>query len=271
MTLIPLNPYTWHASAKRVRSHVVNVTLATNDTHALNVSNLNSSIDIRIPVKPQDGDLPKQLFYKKPGILGYHYFDVEFPETLVDVKIPIQRESTKILAYVKYGQRPTVTDFDFNVTLPDFSSCTTNSSADLFSHTDCSDHPYTVVKRVFDKPGRYYIGVSIYKLNITTVRVRRSCLKGRRKKRSCIEVKAPPLDPSSGEFVDVIPERDEKVDENYTLTMNQGSCVYWLETNETWTTEGCVVRYVSFYMKIGISDVSRIIQVCTHKCRQQIC
>ncbi|PFX18868.1 Latrophilin-like protein 1 [Stylophora pistillata] len=61
---------------------------------------------------------------------------------------------------------------------------------------------------------------------------KRSCSGGRRRKRSCIELKDPPFTPQV---------YDSTTDQNHTLKVSSGSCVYWSEKLEMRLASGCQI------------------------------
>ena len=78
-------------------------------------------------------------------------------------------------------------------------------------------------------------------VNLSHKKEKRSCLSGRRRKRSCVKVKDPAPTPPQTEKVSVIPVYDSKTDQNFTLKVALGSCVYWSEKFDKWISSGCRV------------------------------
>ena len=72
-------------------------------------------------------------------------------------------------------------------------------------------------------------------------RQKRSCFGNRRQKRSCVQVKDPPPTPPQSKNVSVVPVYDPAISRNYTMRVALGSCVFWSEKLQMWTTEGCQV------------------------------
>ena len=73
----------------------------------------------------------------------------------------------------------------------------------------------------------------------------RSRLGGKRRKRSCVELKDPPPTLPQSENVLVMPVYDSTTDQNYTVNVTLGSCVYWSEKFEKWISSGCRVTIFS--------------------------
>ena len=72
-------------------------------------------------------------------------------------------------------------------------------------------------------------------------RQKRSCFGNRRQKRSCVQVKDSPPTPPQGKNVSLVPVYDPTISRNYTMRVALGSCVFWSEKLQMWTTEGCQV------------------------------
>lgn len=133
---------------------------------------------------------------------------------------------------MRYGERPTVTEFDTKTTIPD-ESCQNSQSL-------CSEQSYDIllVHDLLSKPGTYFIGI-LYEKNGDGAkrRKRRSCFGARRKKRSCVEFKDPPRP----ENITVKPAYDPKTDVNYSMSILEEKCLFWNSTEERWESGGCKV------------------------------
>ena len=139
--------------------------------------------------------------------------------------------------FVRYGQRPTVTEYDATKKIPDESWCSLISQN---SHGNCSGEAYDMVllHEVINKPGPYFIGV-LYEENNEGPqrRKKRSCFGQGRQRRSCVEVKEPP----QPENITVKPVFDPRTDRNYTMSVQEESCLFWDSREERWLSRGCRV------------------------------
>lgn len=135
--------------------------------------------------------------------------------------------------FVRYGQRPTVREYDTKTRIPD-------ESCFLSSQGQCGKQAYDIllVQEVLSKPGPYYIGI-LYEKNgeDTKTRKRRSCSGNGRQKRSCVVFKDPPRP----ENITVKPVYDPKTDTNYSLSVKREECLFWDSKEERWLSDGCKV------------------------------
>ena len=138
----------------------------------------------------------------------------------------------------RYGQRPTVTDFDAKRKIPD-ESCSTNSQN---SDGECNEEAYEILLdyEVLNDPGTYYIGILSETDDIKLKRRRkRSCFTRGREKRSCIEIKDPPR-PAN---ITVKPVYDPRTDINYSMSVLEEECLFWDTAEERWSSRGCKVNW----------------------------
>ena len=140
--------------------------------------------------------------------------------------------------FLRYNQRPTVTEYDATKKIPDESSCSLISQN---SHGNCSGEAYDMVllHDVINKPGPYFIGV-LYEENNEGPqrRQKRSCFGQGRQRRSCVEFKEPP----KPENITVKPVFDPRTDRNYTMSVQEEACLFWDSIEERWLSRGCRVR-----------------------------
>lgn len=153
--------------------------------------------------------------------------------------------------FVRYGQRPTVTEYDTKMKLPDESCSLTSQN----SNDDCSERAYEIllVQEVLSRPGTYFIGI-LYEKSGERIkrrkkrkarrRKKRSCFSRGREKRSCVELKDPP----KPENITVKPVYDPKTDMNYTMSILEEECLFWDSTEEYWSSRGCKVS--KLYIKV---------------------
>ena len=156
--------------------------------------------------------------------------------------------NTNLYVYLRYGQRPTTQVHDLNATVSKSKKCVWSLGAHDRKNGKTKCSRLTSAKETLAKrPGKYYLGVQGYNRSATNShkREKRSCFGNRRQKRSCVKVKDPPPTPPQGESVTVVPAYDSKSDQNYTLRVALGSCVFWSEEREKWKTEGCRVSGVN--------------------------
>ena len=139
--------------------------------------------------------------------------------------------------FVRYGQRPTVTEYDATKEIPDESSCSLTSQN---SRGNCREEAYDMVllHEVINRPGPYFIGI-LYEENNEGPqrRKKRSCFGQGRQKRSCVEFKDPPKPRKT-----VKPVFDPRTDRNYTISVQEEACLFWDSSEERWLSRGCRVR-----------------------------
>lgn len=231
------NPYTWDKTASSIRSTVVDVNLRTSKGMEVEVNNLSSPLGLHIPSRHTEKDLdprkqPRQLFLQ-PGVIRYHTLVIPSSEHLVSLRIA-NVASRQMVVHFGHGFKPNANNYSFVANLPDFSSCQSNKTDKLLN---CTEDAYSVKLIGYDA-GLYYVGITLV---IPETRLRRSCTgTGRRRKRSCIEVKDPPTTPPPTPLI-VTPQYDAKTDVNYTFSVTMGTCLYWLEEEEKWSGRGCKV------------------------------
>ena len=145
--------------------------------------------------------------------------------------------------FVRYGQRPTVTEHDVSRQIP-HPSCL-KSSQDSYSHCRNDAYDVLLLPDKVNKPGKYYIGI-LYENGegeLQSRRKKRSCSGGGRQKRSCVEVKEAPRP----ENITVKPVYDPKTDVNYSLSLLKENCLFWDSKEERWLSRGC---------KVGLSNIA---------------
>ena len=240
------NPYTWDSTKERVGSEVVTLHLKNNDSKLIKVSNLTEDIVIVMPLKFQKiSASEKSWYFTKNDDLRFHEINVKYENTLLMLEIKPQDPTVHLFVYMRFGQRPTTQDYDLNATISHDEKCVWMLSAHEKSEgqTVCSLNPNATIQVLAERPGKYFLGLKNYNatVNLSHTREKRSCLGGRRRKRSCVEVKDPPPTPPQSENVPVMPVYDSTTDQNYTLKVTLGSCVYWSEKIEKWISSGCRV------------------------------
>ena len=246
MLSFSFNPYTWDATKERVSSDVVTLLLKNNNSELIKVSNLTEDIVIVTPLKLQKiSASEKSWYFTKNDDLRFHEINVKYENTLLMLEIKPQDPTVHLFVYMRFSQRPTTQNYDFNATISYDKKCVWMISAQNKSEgqTVCSLNPHTPIQVLAERPGKYFLGLKNYNatVNLSHKREKRSCLGGRRRKRSCVEVKDPPPTPPQSENVPVMPVYDSTTDQNYTLKVTLGSCVYWSENFDMWISSGCRV------------------------------
>ena len=250
------NPFTWDKSAKTVKSSVLDFKLKSKGGNALNISGLQEPVALFIAIASK-GDSPEKdnssaesLFIKPSNgtsNIRYHRFMVSSHDVLVTIQIKPEKGKT-VHVFVNYRTKPTPRRNVFNTTIPNWSTCTNftqNSSETL----NCSSDPYTLSfsSLVSGHTGPHFLGIRYMKRDaqadssINSRRKRRACgpIHGRMK-RSCVDVKDAPTTPPPTPMI-IIPKYNSSTDANYSLSISVSGCLYWSETKEKWTGEGCRV------------------------------
>ena len=239
MQAISFNPFTWDKSSKKVKSSVTSLDLQSGNGRKLNVSNLESDIEIVIPISspPTSTSNETEHYFLKPNKMSIRSYYAELADVPVSIKIGVQKDGIVIELFVKFGSRPTIEDSDHNSTV---TSACANQTDDKQNETSCLSEDSSITVVPFE-PGRLYVGLLF--LGAKTVnehsRSRRSCFGHGREKRSCVGFKEPP---PKGVYKTDVPKYDPSTDVNYTLTITQSSCLYWSEDKEKWTSDGCKVN-----------------------------
>jgi len=246
MLSIPFNPYTWDSTMKRVKSNVLALDLKDNTSKLIKVSNLSDNVIIVTPL--QKTRTVSFEYFTQNENLRFHVIDVEYENSLIMLEVTPTEASTNLFVYLRYGQRPTTQEHDLNATVSKTEKCVWSQGVHgrKDGKTKCSQLT-SPIETLAKLPGKYFLGVQGYNRSGVNShkREKRSCFGNRRQKRSCVEVKDPPPTPPQGRSVTVVPVYDSKWDQNYTLRVALGSCVFWSEEREKWITEGCRVSGVN--------------------------
>ena len=271
MLSIPFNPFTWDDTRKRVASDVLALDLKDDARKLIKVSDLSKDIVIVTPLKPDQISLQSPQYFTQNDILRFHQIDVEYENTLIMLEITPQDPSVSLFVYMRYGQRPTTQVHDLNATVSKKKTCIWTANEQVGGgKPKCSSNGFSPVpiETVAGQPGRYFLGVQSYNTSLSSLRrQKRSCFRNKRQKRSCVEVKDPPPTPPKSTNVTVVPVYDPVTAKNYTLWVALGSCVYWSEELEKWTTDGC--RVSSKFLKFEI--LFRLELVLSLSCKDESC
>ena len=238
MQAVDFNPFTWDSSSKKIKSSVTSLELKSNSAGKLNVSNLDNDIEIVIPIfnPPKNSSNSTQHYFLKPDRISFRSYYADLADVPVSLRLGLAMTGVEIEMRIKFGQRPTMMDFDHNFTFMFNSKCDNQT----VYNTTCFTKDGSV-KVTPSKPGFLYVGLLVKgsKNGSQHSRQRRSCFDHRRERRSCVGVKdAPP----KGVLKTMVPQYDPNTDINYTLTIIQSSCLYWSEETEKWTAENCRVN-----------------------------
>lgn len=247
------NPFTWDKSAETVKSSVLDFKLKASGGKTMNISGLREPIELFIPLsakadEPEKSNTSGPSLFLKPSDgtsnLRFHRFTVSSPDVLLTIKI--KPESGKMVhVFVNYETKPTPQNNVFSTTIPNLSSCTNTTLNSSESH-NCSSDPYvfTFSSLVSGKTGTHFLGIRYIMDKTETdskARTRRSCNPFRRRgKRSCVDVKDAPTTPAPTPKI-IVPTYNFSTDVNYTLSISVSGCLYWSESKEKWTGEGCRV------------------------------
>ena len=182
---------------------------------------------------------------KDSSAIRYHkiVFNSDLETALVEIR---PQKNTFFDVFVSAGVKPKPDNYTFRTRIPDVSSCSNVKSGIGF--LNCTSNPYTfsLSSIVTGYVGDHFIGIRL--ANETNEREKRSralrpCMHSDgRQKRSCVGVKNPPTTPPPTQRV--VPQYDNRTDKNYTMTVKMGTCLYWSENKQNWTSEGCQVGHL---------------------------
>ena len=265
MLSIPFNPYTWDVTRELVDSDILALDLKDDERKLIKVSGLPNDVLIVTPLKPQQISLQIPQYFTQNDNLRFHQIDVKYENTLIMVEMASTDERVTLFVYMRHSQRPTTQVYDLNATISKQETCIWwNAQEKSFGRVKCSSNRFTAVpiETVARQPGRYFLGIQSYNTSVTSLkrqkrscfgnrrqkrscfgnsRQKRSCFGNRRQKRSCVQVKDPPPTPPQSKNVSAVPVYDPAISRNYTMRVALGSCVFWSEKLQMWTTEGCQV------------------------------
>ena len=242
MMAVNFNPYSWDNSSKAVQSSVTSLELQSDNATTVNVSNLDEDILMVIPISspPKNNtlntDVPEHSFFK-PNKMSIRSYNAELADVPVVIKMGTV-VSVVVEMFVKFGSRPTIDNFDHNVTLTFQSMCENQFEGEQNKASCLPDESSATV--VPPKPTIIYVGILSLgaKNNTEHSRKRRSCFGHGRQRRSCVGFKDPP---PKGVTKTVVPQYDPSTDVNYTIIITQSSCLYWSEDKDRWSSDGCKV------------------------------
>ncbi|XP_074631330.1 polycystin-1-like protein 2 isoform X3 [Acropora palmata] len=252
------NPFSWDASAKNVKSPVVSIDLRDNKGEVIDVSGLSKEIELNIKTNRKEQNQKPLSTFVKPSVNGsmnYHRVQVSTHGIEMSLKV-VPENGTTLQIYIRHSKRPTDDNFEYMTNVPDYSSCKKRFAKRMsessypsfpYSYFNCSKDPNLVLLpvNVTAKLGMVFIGVRLLGTRESENRQsrhRRSCSENGRQKRSeiCVEFKDPPTTPAPTPRL-IFPSYEPKTDVNYSMAINIGTCLYWSESKEKWTSDGCRV------------------------------
>lgn len=198
--------------------------------HLLNTKELMAPITLRLQ-NLQEFTNAAQSHYV--GANKTVFFKINITQLGMALVLNIRPKSnkTEFLVTVKYGERPSLSNSDLNVAIPDLSSCNDMPGGYL----NCSCDPYMVfVNQEFVQKkglGYYFVGLTAVSRVSAIPRVRRCS------QRSCVQYKEPPTNGASYS----VPQYRQG-DEIYTILVMPAACLFWNSEISQWTSEGCRVR-----------------------------
>ena len=209
--------------------------------HLLRITDLKSPISIQLR-NIQDLTNNSRSFYVGANKTVYHKINLTTSGLALLLRLQPENNGTEFLLTVKYNERPSLSNSDFNTTVPNFSSCVKASSG----YVNCSRDPYVVYvdNAHINRLGFYVIGIQIkLKSPAKSSRVKR-CSGQKRRRRSCVEYKDTPPTDDPKLVKSYHHTQYSKEDENYTLQVVPTACLYWSTQKTLWTNEGCKVLKV---------------------------
>ena len=248
---MPFNPFTWDESSTLVSSTIVDVKIryTQGDRQMISILNLTEDIDLQIPVSTSGSGTEPAMFYIPDDnqTIHYHSFVIEQTNQAAEVHIQPVEKRVKLTVLVQYGRKPTLTNYDYQATLPNYTNCPVDGAAQ--DAADCKDNPYSLFlpSTYLTIRGTYYVGVKYEKVDKNYSsdhsRGRRGCGRGGRSKRSCIKYKDPPTSlPSGGKFVLATQKSYDKTKhDNYTLEQLSLGCNFWNPSANKFSSGGCRV------------------------------
>ena len=122
------DPHIWYKERKdnRVNTAVLGLDFYRATEQPIGVKNLKKKIDISLsrdaPAIPKNGKVYSLKPEDDPAVVNMHHFEVPHSDTSFRIRIEPVKEII-LTGYVGYMKRPNISSFDFNFTIPDFSSC----------------------------------------------------------------------------------------------------------------------------------------------------
>lgn len=251
MVSININPFTWHHSAQVIKTPVISIDLKDDNGNVVNVSHLSKEIELKIP-NPAPVKMEELYHFANTFGMAYHQFNISSEALTVQVKI-VPEDGKELLIYLEHSIRPTSQSYSYKAIVPNFSTCDSRMAEG--NYTSCSSDPFLLkfTSNITGHLGTHYLGIQLSTSNndepILSRRRRSPCSGNDRQKRSviCNEFKDPPTTPAPTPLV-LTPTYNPATDVNYTISISMGTCQYWDEQVERWSSEGCRVRACLLYL-----------------------
>lgn len=153
MITADFTPFSWDPTGARVTTTVSSLELWNSSGHLFNTTELIAPITIRLQ-SHQDLTNATQSHYVGAYRTVFYKINVTQLGMVLMLKIRPESNKTEFLVTVKYGERPSLSKSDFNITTPDFSSCDSMP----YGYPNCSRDPYIVFmnQEFFQKKGLGY-------------------------------------------------------------------------------------------------------------------
>ena len=227
MVTTDFTPFSWDPSSSRVTTAVSSLELKNSSGHFLNTTELIAPIIIRLQ-NLQDFTNAAQSHYVGANRTVFYKMNVTQLGMALVLNIRPESNKTEFLVTVKYGERPSLSNGDLNLKIPDLSSCDEMPNG----YVNCSPDPYMVFmnQEFLESKGLGYYFISLTRISEIS-RVRRCS------KRSCVQYKEAPTKVESFS----VPQYQEG-DENYTIQVMPAACLYWNAKISQWTSDGCKVK-----------------------------
>ena len=200
----------------------------------LQISNLREPIKLSIPIKEsKETESAQDHYFVNSSVIRYH--KVKVRSVLETVLVTIKPDNGALLdVFVTAGVKPNAENYTFTRRIPDYSD---NTSCLGTGFLNCAINPY-MFKFSSNFTGDHFIGIRL--VYDRTKPVLKSTAKSHvRRKRWWINVKEPPTTPISP--IKAVPKYNSKTDVNYSMSVKIGTCLYWAENKQDWTSEGCKV------------------------------
>lgn len=234
------NPFTWDNTSRHVHSAVLTLELKGDKRNSIDVSKLSSDVWIKIPLNSATRDQKNQNFFTSNHTSRFHEINVDYENTLLQLEITPVNATVTLVIFVKFGRRPTIEEHDLNGTVSNNESCVWRRAHQSNGwERVCFSTREAPIAMFAQKPGKYYVEV---RSQNSLIRPKQGQEESHFAQRSCVEVKSPPHAPFLGEKEIDFPTYDPRTDHNYTMRVALGSCVYWSDESDKWTTKGCKVR-----------------------------
>ena len=234
MVTTDFTPFSWDPSGSRVTTAVSSLELKNSSGHPLNTTELTAPIAVKL--QNQDFTNSSQDHYVGANRTVFYKIIVTQLGMALMLNIRPESNKTEFVVTVKYGERPSPSKSDLNLTIPDLSSCYKMPDG----YVNCSRDPYIVfVNQEFVENkglGYYFISLTAVSKISETSRSRRCT------KQSCMQYKELPTTGTSFN----VPQYREG-DENYTIRVMSAACLFWNAVISQWTSEGCKVKNKKLY------------------------